>query len=84
MEHTLFLLFYKTQVNLAKEKLMKKIKEFATPKDEEERNMRALYEKQLQAEESILVALKMDEAVDPMTALNNLFFKFSTLRDNLG
>ena len=46
--------------------------------------MRALYEKQLQAEESILVALKMDEAVDPMTALNNLFFKFSTLRDNLG
>ena len=71
-------------VHLAKEKLIKKMEEFATPKDEEERNMRALYEKQLQAEESILVDLKMDAAVDPTTALNNLFSKFSTLRDNLG
>jgi cysteinyl-tRNA synthetase len=68
-------------VEQAKVKLQEKIKEFAEPKDEEARNMKALYEKQLAGEQAILVDLIANESADAITKLCE---KHSTIKDNLG
>ena len=69
-------------VEAAKAKLQTKINEFAEPKDDEARNMKALYEKQYAAEELILKDLSINET--SADAIAQLFTKHSTIRDNLG